>query len=251
VGWAALDFWNMPARRSSAPEGVLDLQSWTIVPYEYLARPDLVQHQVRVSGDSKVEILARMRRTPALAPSSLAEPDRRLEAIAAAGDDAAALPTAVAAEQEMGDRHSFLELERRYVPAAERASSARAEPLASDTDRVDPGTAEVQPTSASVASGAGLKSLRSGTVVQGRPVAIRPLVRSEQDGIVGVSERWKAIYHSVGQPRPTQFQNVPVQSSPVALDDLDDDGSRSSVPPRDPESSMRRPTERKRGERAP
>jgi len=196
---------------------------------------------VQIAGDTKFEFLAVVRRTPAVPPSRLAEPESRIKAIAAAQEDSQAIERTANADDVASVRRSFLETER---PTAESAGQIPATAQNASPDPADLRRAEVQPANVSSLDSGRLKATATDTVVQGRPAAMRPVVRFEQKG--GVSNHWNVIYHNMAQDRPTQSQTAPPESSPVAVE-AETQSTAPVSPPQ--ESSARPPSDKKRGER--
>jgi len=213
VGWAALDFWNMPARRSAPGEGLFDPLSWTLVNYEDVGRLDLVAYHVQIAGAADFEFLAVVQRTPTVAPKRLAEPEGRYQAIAAAQEDASAFVLAASAEDAMAARRSFLELESRRDQSAAKAGQVTATVQITSPVPDDFRHAELQPKMVLAPAAGNPEELGTGGVVRGQPTVRRSLVRFEQKGVVGTTERWKVIYRTMSQPRPTQSRTAPPQES--------------------------------------
>ena len=218
VGWAALDFWNMPARRSTAGEGLFDPLSWTLVNYEDVGRPDLVRYHIHISGAADFEFLAVVQRPPRVAPKRLAEPEGRYQAIAAAQQDANAFTLAASAEDAKAARRSFLELENRKDQPATGAGQVTATAQISSPVPDDFRHAELQPKMVNAPTVGKPQELGTGSMLPGRPTTRRSLVRLEQKGAVGATERWKVIYRTMAQPRPTQSPTAPPPASPAAAE---------------------------------
>jgi hypothetical protein len=217
AGWAALDFWNAPARRSAVGEGVIDPLSWTVVSYEDVGQPDLVQHQIQSIGDGVIQFLAIVQTTPTISPNRLAQPEDRRQAIAEAQEqNAILLAMAATDEGATTNRRSFLELERRGDQTTGEAGQISAAARISSPDPDDLRKAEFQPTMTTAPTAAKLQASGSDNIVRGQPTASRPLVHFEQKGAVAITERWRVIYRTIARPRPTQSAAGPPAGSPAA-----------------------------------